>query len=188
MAYPSACLTAPGIIAGICLSVSDIRSRTVPRAAVITGYIIQLSVFAAYAAAVTAHLCDAACFHDGHNPWERLVSAVISSFVCAGIQFALSMVRPGALGFGDTTATWLITLAVGWLGSSMVVDSPWDTWPRRVRGNEAYRTGKEGAALQQHSYKSKNRQPPLCTIYNPGCRHRYSSIRGGDPPLTAASG
>ena len=72
--------------------------------------------------------------------------------------------------------------------SSMVVDSPWDTWPRRVRGNEAYRTGKEGAALQQHSYKSKNRQPPLCTIYNPGCRHRYSSIRGGDPPLTAASG
>lgn len=111
----------PGIIGGICLSVSDIRSRTVPRAAVITGYIIQLSVFTAYAAADTAHLCDAAGFHDGHNPWERLVSAVISSFICAGIQFALSMVRPGALGFGDTTATWLITLAVGWLGWTAAV-------------------------------------------------------------------
>ena len=121
MAYLSACLTVPGIIAGICLSVSDIRSRTVPRAAVITGYIIQLSVFAAYAAAATAHLCDAAGFHDGHNPWGRLVSAVISSFICAGIQFALSMVRPGALGFGDTTATWLITLAVGWLGWTAAV-------------------------------------------------------------------
>lgn len=77
--------------------------------------------FAAYAAAATAHLCDAAGFHDGHNPWERLVSAVISSFICAGIQFALSMVRPGALGFGDTTATWLITLAVGWLGWTAAV-------------------------------------------------------------------
>ena len=107
MAYLSACLTVPGIIGGICLSVSDIRSRTVPRAAVITGYIIQLSVFTAYAAA--------------DNPWERLVSAVISSFICAGIQFALSMVRPGALGFGDTTATWLITLAVGWLGWTAAV-------------------------------------------------------------------
>lgn len=37
------------------------------------------------------------------------------------MQFALSMVRPGALGFGDTTATWLITLAVGWLGWTAAV-------------------------------------------------------------------
>lgn len=92
----------PSLICGLALALEDIRHFRVPRMWVAAGTLIQLMVFLAFSIIE-------------HNPAKVLLPlgyAVLS----AAIQFLLSQLKPGALGFGDVTASLLVGLAVGSFG------------------------------------------------------------------------
>ncbi|WEV52356.1 peptidase A24 [Bifidobacterium sp. ESL0704] len=99
MAYIAAL---PSLICGLALALEDIRRFRVPRAWVALGVLIQLAVFLGLAIVE-------------RNPAKALLPlgyALLSAF----IQFLLSRLKPGALGFGDVTASFLDGLAVGSFG------------------------------------------------------------------------
>lgn len=95
-------LTLPGFIFGLYLAWTDLRRRRVPRRAVILGLLAQ-------GLAVTV-LCLAR--HD----MSTLIGSVMICLACTGVQCLLALVRPGALGLGDVTATALLALSLGPLG------------------------------------------------------------------------
>lgn len=92
----------PSLIAGLAVSASDLRSRRVPLAWVCAGIGAQI---------VTLMVCCARS-----ADWSALVAAVGLGTLSALVQLSLALIRPGALGFGDVTATALIGVAIGSLG------------------------------------------------------------------------
>lgn len=128
-------LTLPCLVTGIVLSISDIKARTVPRIVVIIGYLSQLAIFLAYALefshlrsmavspaasesgkagspAVQSSLAQLA--RQVPAPWPQVGTAVAISAICALLMYGMSKIKPGALGLGDASATFVLTLSVGW--------------------------------------------------------------------------
>lgn len=92
----------PGLLCGAAVSVTDVRSRRVPRSWVAGGYVAQLAALVAWAVAA--------------NELFTVLTAVVISLGAAVLQLLLGLVRPGSLGFGDVTITLVIGLAVGAAG------------------------------------------------------------------------
>ncbi|WEV42574.1 peptidase A24 [Bifidobacterium sp. ESL0682] len=92
----------PSLICGLMLVVEDIRRLRVPRTWVAFGTLIQFVVFLI--------LAIVEC-----NPAKVLLPLGYAA-LSAAIQFLLSRLKPGALGFGDVTASFLTGLAVGSFG------------------------------------------------------------------------
>lgn len=95
-------LVLPSLICGTALSVEDIRSRNVPRVWVAYGTGAQCVVFM---------LCGALV----GRPW-LFAQALPFAVLAAVLQFALSRMKPGALGFGDVTSSFMAGQAVGSFG------------------------------------------------------------------------
>ena len=82
---------------------TDLRRRTVPRRLVAAGIAAQLAVWRLLA-------------WTGADPASPLRAA--AGLVCgSGVQLVLALVRPGALGFGDVTASALVGCVVGAFGA-----------------------------------------------------------------------
>lgn len=100
-------ITLPGFIFACLLAWSDLRTRKVPRRLVCTGLVIEGMV------QILVSLMQ-------KNP-----APLVSSLgLCVGstlLQFILALIRPGALGFGDVTATALVALSLGPLGLTTVI-------------------------------------------------------------------
>lgn len=94
------------MVAGVFISYTDIRDRTVPRWAVAAGTVCQLAFVILW------------CVRSGDPStlWSSLGFAVASGVA----QLALALVRPGALGLGDVTATTLMGTAAGAYGPGTV--------------------------------------------------------------------
>ncbi|WEV59795.1 peptidase A24 [Bifidobacterium sp. ESL0728] len=99
MAYIAAL---PSLICGLALVVEDIRRFRVPRTWVTLGVLAQFAVFLAFSIIE-------------RNPAKVLFPLGYAA-LSAAIQFLLSRLKPGALGFGDVTASFLAGLAVGSFG------------------------------------------------------------------------
>ena len=95
-------MTLPGFIFTLYLAWTDIRTRLVPRSIVLLGFLVQGLTLVVYSLA-------------GHGI-APLVTAVVLCLGSTGIQFFLALVRPGALGLGDVTATALLAFTIGLLG------------------------------------------------------------------------
>lgn len=84
----------PSLLFGIAVSAHDVRTRRIPRAWIACGVLCQLVAFivaAAYA-----------------GRWEALAGALTGMVAGAGIQLALALIRPGAVGLGDVTLCALV--------------------------------------------------------------------------------
>lgn len=92
----------PSLVCGLMVGGEDIRRRRVPRAWIAAGCAVQCAANIAYGVA-----CG--------RPWMAM-ACVAYAVVAAGLQLLLALVRPGALGFGDVTATLLVGQAVGLFG------------------------------------------------------------------------
>lgn len=92
----------PSLLCGVAVCVSDVRSRRVPRTWVAAGYAAQLLALLVWAVLA--------------NRLFDVMIAVVISLGAALLQLLLSLVVPGALGFGDVTATLMAGLAVGSAG------------------------------------------------------------------------
>ncbi|WEV68184.1 prepilin peptidase [Bifidobacterium sp. ESL0769] len=99
MAYIAAL---PSLICGLALVVEDIRRFRVPRTWVVTGVLIQLVFF------IALSIIE-------RNP-AKVLLPLGYALLSAAIQFLLSRLKPGALGFGDVTTSFLVGLAVGSFG------------------------------------------------------------------------
>ncbi|KAE8130129.1 peptidase A24 [Bifidobacterium tibiigranuli] len=92
----------PSLLCGTLLAAEDLRTRRVPRIWIAFGMVTQCAVFVIYGAS-----------HG--RPWGFLVALGYAAFA-ALLQWLLSVLRPGSLGFGDVTCAALVGQAVGWLG------------------------------------------------------------------------
>ncbi|MDF7641555.1 peptidase A24 [Bifidobacterium sp. ESL0784] len=92
----------PSLICGLTLVIEDIRRFRVPRTWVALGALIQLAIFLALSIVE-------------HNPAKILLPLGYAA-LSAAIQYLLSRLKPGALGFGDVTASFLTGFAVGSFG------------------------------------------------------------------------
>ncbi|KFJ02987.1 prepilin peptidase [Bifidobacterium subtile] len=92
----------PSLLCGILLAIEDLRTRRVPRIWVAFGMVTQCAAFIIYGAS-----------HG--RPWGFL-AALSYAVAAALLQWLLSSLRPGSLGFGDVTCAALVGQAVGWLG------------------------------------------------------------------------
>ncbi|WEV65141.1 peptidase A24 [Bifidobacterium sp. ESL0764] len=99
MAYIAAL---PSLLCGLALVVEDIRRFRVPRTWVLLGVLSQFAVFLVLAIVE-------------RNP-AKVLMPLGYALLSAAIQFLLSRLKPGALGFGDVTASFLVGLAVGSFG------------------------------------------------------------------------
>lgn len=92
----------PSLLCGLAVSAEDLRRRRVPRLWIAVGCIAQCAFAAVYGVATGR---------------PALFAAPLAMAVAAGaLQLALALVRPGALGFGDVTATLMVGQAVGLFG------------------------------------------------------------------------
>ena len=82
--------TLPGLLCGLALSIEDVRHRRVPIAWVTAGALLQLAADFAYGVVV--------------NDLFVLLQALLFTVLCCLIQFALALLVPRSLGFGDVTA------------------------------------------------------------------------------------
>ena len=81
--------TLPGLLCGLALSIEDVRHRRVPIAWVAAGALLQLAADFAYGVVV--------------NDLFVLLQALLFTVLCCLIQFALALLVPRSLGFGDDT-------------------------------------------------------------------------------------
>ena len=81
--------TLPGLLCGLALSIEDVRHRRVPIAWVAAGALLQLAADFAYGVVV--------------NDLFVLLQALLFTVLCCLIQFALALLVPRSLGFGDVT-------------------------------------------------------------------------------------
>ncbi|RBP98335.1 peptidase A24 [Bifidobacterium aemilianum] len=95
-------LLLPSLICGLLLSAKDIRSRRVPRVWVVAGSLSQ-----ALTTGIWGLIND--------RPY-LLVSTLLLGALIAALQLALALAKPGALGLGDVTASFMIGQAVGVYG------------------------------------------------------------------------
>lgn len=89
----------PSLLFGIAVSAHDVRTRRIPRAWIVCGVLCQLAAFTAASACA--------------GRWGALAGAFIGMVAGTGIQLALALIRPGALGLGDVTLCALVGCAVG---------------------------------------------------------------------------
>lgn len=92
----------PGLLCGAAVSVTDLRSRRVPRRWVAAGYALQFVALTAWCVAT--------------NQLFTAMVAVVISLGAAVLQLLLGLIRPGSLGFGDVTTTLVVGLSVGAAG------------------------------------------------------------------------
>ena len=100
-------IPAPGLLTALLLALIDIRSRRVPRLLVLLGLALQtvtLLVFSLFQA----------------QPM-LLVQCLLLTLASAGLQLLLALIRPGALGLGDVTATGLVALSLSVLGWATIL-------------------------------------------------------------------
>ena len=88
--------TLPGLLCGLALSIEDVRHRRVPIAWVAAGGVVVNDLFV-------------------------LLQALLFTVLCCLIQFALALLVPRSLGFGDVTALIPMGLSVGLFGLLPVV-------------------------------------------------------------------
>ena len=100
-------IPAPGLLTALLLALIDIRSRRVPRLLVFFGLILQ-----------TVTLL---CFCLIQAQPMLLVQCLLLTLACSGLQLLLALVRPGALGLGDVTATGLVALSLSVLGWTTIL-------------------------------------------------------------------
>ncbi|MCI1983948.1 MAG: hypothetical protein LKJ47_04140 [Bifidobacteriaceae bacterium] len=86
----------PSLIAAVLLCVTDVRTRRVPRSVVAAGFVSQILVFAAVAL----------------FSWQKLGTAIVLALCCGLVQLVLTLIRPGAIGLGDATATTLMAVGI----------------------------------------------------------------------------
>ena len=100
-------IPAPGLLTALLLALIDIRSRRVPRLLVLLGMVLQTVILLAFALIQGRPMLLAQC--------------LLLTLTSAGLQFLLALVRPGALGLGDVTATGLVALSLSVLGWTTIL-------------------------------------------------------------------
>lgn len=94
--------TLPGLLCGLALSIEDVRCRRVPVRWVLCGALLQLATDCAYGVV--------------SNDLFVVLQALLFTVLCCLVQFALALMVPKSLGFGDVTALVPMGLAVGLFG------------------------------------------------------------------------
>ncbi|MBI0106329.1 prepilin peptidase [Bifidobacterium polysaccharolyticum] len=100
-------IPAPGLLIALLLALIDIRTRRVPRLLVLVGLVLQTVVLLVFALI--------------RGRMMLLTQCLLLTLVSAGLQFLLALVRPGALGLGDVTATGLVALSLSVLGWTTIL-------------------------------------------------------------------
>ena len=100
-------IPAPGLLIALLLALIDIRTRRVPRLLVLVGLVLQTVILLAFALIQGRPMLLAQC--------------LLLTLTSAGLQFLLALVRPGALGLGDVTATGLVALSLSVLGWTTIL-------------------------------------------------------------------
>ena len=100
-------IPAPGLLIALLLALIDIRTRRVPRLLVLVGLVLQTVVLLAFALIQGRPML--------------LTQCLLLTLASAGLQFLLALVRPGALGLGDVTATGLVALSMSVLGWTTIL-------------------------------------------------------------------
>ena len=100
-------IPAPGLLIALLLALIDIRTRRVPRLLVLVGLVLQTVVLLVFAL-IQGRL-------------TLLTQCLLLTLASAGLQFLLALVRPGALGLGDVTATGLVALSLSVLGWTTIL-------------------------------------------------------------------
>ena len=98
--------TLPGLLCGLALSIEDVRRRRVPIAWVAVGALLQLAADFAYGVVA--------------NDLFVLLQALLFTVLCCLVQFALALIVPKSLGFGDVTALVPMGLAMGVCGIAWI--------------------------------------------------------------------
>ncbi|PLS24145.1 peptidase A24 [Bifidobacterium imperatoris] len=99
--------TLPGLLCELALSIEDMRVRRVPLPWVAIGALVQLIAVLVYAVMT--------------NDLFVLLQTLLFTVLCCLIQFALALIVPRSLGFGDVTALVPVGLAVGMFGLFTIV-------------------------------------------------------------------
>lgn len=100
-------IPAPGLLTALLLALIDIRSRRVPRFLVLFGLVLQTVTLLVFSLIKGRPMLLAQC--------------LLLTLACAGLQLLLALVRPGALGLGDVTATGLVALSLSVLGWTTIL-------------------------------------------------------------------
>ncbi|MCT6811096.1 MAG: prepilin peptidase [Bifidobacterium sp.] len=100
-------IPAPGLLTALLLALIDIRSRRVPRLLVLLGLVLQTVTLLVFSLIQARPIMLAQC--------------LLLTMACAGLQLLLALVRPGALGLGDVTATGLVALSLSVLGWTTIL-------------------------------------------------------------------
>lgn len=100
-------IPAPGLLTALLLALIDIRSRRVPRLLVLFGLVLQTVTLLVFSLIKGRPMLLAQC--------------LLLTLACAGLQLLLALVRPGALGLGDVTATGLVALSLSVLGWTTIL-------------------------------------------------------------------
>lgn len=100
-------IPAPGLLTALLLALIDIRSRRVPRLLVLFGLVLQTVTLLVFSLIQGRPMLLAQC--------------LLLTLACAGLQLLLALVRPGALGLGDVTATGLVALSLSVLGWTTIL-------------------------------------------------------------------
>ncbi len=100
-------IPAPGLLTALLLALIDIRTRRVPRLLVIFGLVIQAVTLLVFSLIRAQPMLLAQC--------------LLLALASAGLQLMLALVRPGALGLGDVTATGLVALSLAVFGWTTIL-------------------------------------------------------------------
>ena len=100
-------IPAPGLLTALLLALIDIRSRRVPRLLVLLGLMLQTVTLLVFSLIRAQPML--------------LVQCLLLTLASAGLQLMLALIRPGALGLGDVTATGLVALSLSVLGWTTIL-------------------------------------------------------------------
>ena len=100
-------IPAPGLLTALLLALIDIRSRRVPRLLVLFGLVLQTMTLLVFSLIQAQPML--------------LVQCLLLTLASAGLQLMLALIRPGALGLGDVTATGLVALSLSVLGWTTIL-------------------------------------------------------------------
>ena len=100
-------IPAPGLLTALLLALIDIRTRRVPRLLVLLGLVLQTVTLLVFSLIRAQPML--------------LVQCLLLTLASAGLQLLLALIRPGALGLGDVTATGLVALSLSVLGWATIL-------------------------------------------------------------------
>ena len=100
-------IPAPGLLTALLLALIDIRTRRVPRVLVLLGLVLQTVTLLVFSLIQAQPML--------------LVQCLLLTLASAGLQLLLALIRPGALGLGDVTATGLVALSLSVLGWTTIL-------------------------------------------------------------------